>query len=83
MTLDFHVRAVREMCRIAPEARIFPVLDMQGRRSRHLEPLMAAARDAGFTADVVRVDYEFQRGGNEMLRMRRIGSQPTRANDHG
>jgi hypothetical protein len=69
LSLDFHVRSVREMCRIAPEARILPLLDMRGRRSSHLEPLIAAVREAGLSAETERVDYEFQRGGNEMLRV--------------
>lgn len=71
LPFDFHASAVREMCRLAPEARIFPLLDMHGRRSRHLEPLIAALHGAGLSAEVERVDYEFQRGGNEMLRVRR------------
>lgn len=71
LDFDFHVRAVREMCRVAPEARIFPLLDLEGRRSSHLEPLVAALRDAGLLAVIEDVDYEFQRGGNEMLRVAR------------
>ena len=71
LSLEFHIRAVHEMCRLAPEARIFPVLDRDGARSPHLEPLIAALRAAGLSAEVQRVDYEFQRGGNEMLCVRR------------
>src|SRR5690348_9018633 len=46
LSIDFHVQSVREMCRVAPEARIFPLLDMRGQRSRHLEPLMTTLREA-------------------------------------
>lgn len=67
---DEHVRAIAEMCRVAGEARIFPVLDMfDGGRSRHLQPVIERLRDRGFTSELVRVPYEFQRGGNEMLRV--------------
>ena len=75
LTLQFHVRSVQGMCRLAPEARMFPLLDREGRRSPHLEPLIDALRDAGLEASVERVDYEFQRGGNEMLRVRRTTSE--------
>jgi len=69
---DDHVKAIREMCRVAGEARIFPVLDMfDGGRSRHLDPVMSQLRNAGFVAELQRVAYEFQRGGNEMLRVRK------------
>jgi len=70
LSADDHVSAIREMCRVAKEARIFPVLDMfDGGRSRHLDPVIDRLREQGFTADLVRVPYEFQRGGNEMLRV--------------
>jgi SAM-dependent methyltransferase len=69
---DVHVAAIVEMCRVAGEARIFPVLDMfDGGRSPHLDVVIGRLRVAGFTAEVVRVPYEFQRGGNEMLRVLR------------
>jgi hypothetical protein len=67
-----HVCAIVEMCRVADEARIFPVLDMfDGGRSRHLEPVTTRLHEAGFAAELIRVPYEFQRGGNEMLRVTR------------
>jgi hypothetical protein len=40
---------------------------------------MTALRNDGMSAEVERVDYEFQRGGNEMLRVRRDG----RTIEHG
>jgi hypothetical protein len=69
---DDHVSGIVEMCRVANEVRIFPVLDMfDGGRSRHLEPVIARLREAGLAAELVRVPYEFQRGGNEMLKVSR------------
>ena len=67
--LDFHLAAIWEMARVATEVRIFPLLDMAGRRSAHLEPAVEALRTAGLRAEVLRVPYEFQRGGDEMLRV--------------
>jgi hypothetical protein len=69
--LNFHTAALRELLRVAGEARVFPLLDLDGARSRHVEPAIAALRADGFTADVVPVAYEFQRGGNRMLRAAR------------
>ena len=69
---DVHFAAIVEMCRVAAGARIFPVLDMfDGGRSPHLDALIRRLRLAGFTVELVRVPYEFQRGGNEMLRVLR------------
>jgi hypothetical protein len=69
---DDHVAAIGEMCRVAGEARVFPILDMfDGGRSRHVDGVLRRLREAGFAAEIERVPYEFQRGGNEMLRVRR------------
>jgi hypothetical protein len=69
--LQFHIDSVLEMARIAREVRVFPLLDLKGRRSRHLEAVLEAAARRDLRAVVERVPYEFQRGGNEMLRISR------------
>ena len=71
LTEDFHVASIREMCRIAPEARIFPLLALGGQRSQHLAPTTERLNALGYSCSIERVDYEFQRGGNEMLRVTR------------
>ena len=69
LDLDFHRAAVLEMLRVATEARIFPLLDMAGVRSAHLVPLIEALAAEGYVCEVRTVAYEFQKGGNEMLRI--------------
>jgi uncharacterized protein (DUF952 family) len=64
---DFHVDAVAELCRVAAEARIFPLLALDGAESTHLEPVTHILRERGFTVERHTVPYEFQRGGNQML----------------
>ncbi len=64
---DFHVAAIREMCRVAGEARVFPLLGAYGAASPHVEPVVRALREQGYEATVRRVPYEFLRGGDEML----------------
>jgi len=72
LTEDDHLAAICEMCRVAREARVFPILDMfDGGRSPHLGGVIRGLSAAGFAAEFVRVPYEFQRGGNEMLRVTR------------
>ena len=66
----FHLRSMRELCRVAREVRVFPLLSLGGARSPHLEAVIQALRDQGRAAAVERVPYEFQRGGNEMLTVR-------------
>ncbi len=67
--LDFHVDSVLEMCRVGNEVRIFPLLDLKGKRSGYVEPLMERLAHHGYRCDIETVAYAFQKGGNEMLRV--------------
>jgi len=49
-----------------------------GGRSRHVDGVIGRLRDAGFAVELVRVPYEFQRGGNEMLRVARHSEEAAR-----
>lgn len=64
---DFHFASLGEMCRVAREARVFPLLNSEGDRSPHLDPLWRRLVDRGYAPQIRTVPYEFQRGGNEML----------------
>jgi hypothetical protein len=70
----FHRTAVQELCRVAPDVRIFPVLALGGQPSPFLTGLIQHLRDNGFDPTIERVPYEFQRGGNHMLRIRARGA---------
>lgn len=72
LSADFHIQAVTELCRVAEEVRIFPLLTLARKPSPHLSAVQAALGSHGFKSEVVRVNYEFQRGGNEMLRVFRL-----------
>ncbi len=63
----FHIASFEEMLRLAPEARVFPLQDNNGHRSRHLDPVLRWAKQKGITHEIRRVDYEFQKDANEML----------------
>jgi hypothetical protein len=66
---SFHLTSMRELCRVAREVRVFPLLALGGARSPHLAPAIQALEADGFETSIQRVPYEFQRGGNEMLRV--------------
>jgi SAM-dependent methyltransferase len=67
LSLEFHVASIREMCRVAGEARVFPLLGAYGEPSAHLVPAIGRLRDLGYAVQRRRVPYEFLRGANEML----------------
>ena len=65
-----HYQAIQELCRVAGDVRVFPLLALGGKRSPYVDVAIIAAREAGRDASVERVPYEFQRGGSEMLYIR-------------
>ena len=69
LSLEFHVESIKELCRVAPEARIFPLLELGARPSRHLDPVRRQLGKEGFKVTLESVPYEFQKGGNRMLRV--------------
>jgi hypothetical protein len=63
----FHHTAVAELCRVAKEVRIFPLLALGGVGSSYVSPVAASVRQLGYTVAIERVPYEFQRGANKMM----------------
>jgi SAM-dependent methyltransferase len=65
----FHVESMRELCRVAREVRVFPLLALGGQPSPHLDAVRDVLTAQGRQVTIERVPYEFQRGGNEMMRV--------------
>ena len=73
LSFDFHRDSIQELCRVSQEVRIFPLLTLNCEKSPYVAPIQSYFSEAGFTVDICRVPYEFQKGGNEMMRIRRKG----------
>ncbi len=73
LSSEFHVASVREMLRVAREVRIFPLLTLMCETSPHIEPVRQALVADGYAVEICRVGYELQRGGNEMMVIKRSG----------
>lgn len=69
LSLDFHKQAIKEMCRVAKEVRIFPLIDMDLNKSSYIPDICSELSKASFTIEIQKVSYEFQRGGNEMMKI--------------
>ena len=67
----FHRDSVYEMLRVAHEARIFPLIDLKLRPSPYVELIIDELERDGYCAEIKKVDYEVQRGGNMMMRIYR------------
>ena len=66
----FHVAAAMELCRVASEVRLFPLLALGGEPSAHVAGVASALRARGFEVSLEKVPYEFQKGGDHMMRVR-------------
>jgi len=71
LNLDFHLNSLYEMCRVAYEVRIFPLLQLGSKPSPYVGPVVKNMEERGYKAEIVEVEYEFQRGGNKMLKIRK------------
>ncbi len=66
-SLDFHVTSIKELCRVAKEVRIFPLLELGSKISRHFEKIMEIFTNEKYQIKIRNVAYEFQKGGNKQL----------------
>lgn len=57
--------------------RIFPLLDVNSGISKYLEPVVDFFSAREYIVDQIKVKYEFQKNGNEMLVIRRKNKLPS------
>jgi len=70
---DFHLRTINELMRVTRgELRIFPLVDLSCKRYEHLNRLIDEMVQQGFAVEEMEVPYEFQKGANQMLSIRRM-----------
>ena len=79
LSLEFHLASIEELLRVAAEVRIFPLLTLERRTSPHVEPLLTYLAERGWRTEILSVNYEFQRGGRQMLRVRKDDHPPPKA----
>lgn len=67
---DFHIQSVTEMLRVCKEIRIFPVVDLDARKTDLIERVIAYF-SRRYSVELRKTEYEFQKGENEMLIIRK------------
>jgi len=67
----FHRSSILELCSVATEVRIFPLIALDGSPSPHL-PRIVDELKSTCEISVETVPYEFRRGGNQMMRLSRL-----------
>lgn len=69
--LDFHISSMTEMLRICTEIRIFPILNLNAEKPEILTDLIEHF-EKNYIVTTEKVDYEFQKNGNEMLLIKKL-----------
>lgn len=68
---EFHRMAIIEMLRVAREVRVFPLMTLMLQPSPYVGPLIEELQALGYMAQIQTVQYQLQRGGNQMLCVKR------------
>ena len=69
LSLEFHKNSIKEMLRVANEVRIFPIVDVNSNISTHYKEINSWLTTKGISSCLEKVNYEFQKGGNTMLKI--------------
>ncbi len=64
---QFHYDSILEMLGVSKQVRIFPLLTLMLEKSPYLDRIIKDFTALGYTISIVKVEYELQKGGNEML----------------
>ena len=62
-----HIASLLELCRVAREVRVYPLVSLDGSKSKHLDAVVSSLEHQGVDILLQPVEYQFQKGANEML----------------
>jgi hypothetical protein len=69
LSFEFHLQSILELCRVAKEVRVFPLIGLDCELSPYVRPVQAQLRRHGLQVEVVTVNYQLVRKANEMMRI--------------
>lgn len=69
LSLEFHLKSLEGLCRVSNEVRVFPLVDVNSKISLYLDTVIEFLRAENLNVTEVKVAYEFQKGGNKMLKV--------------
>lgn len=67
--VDFHLKVIKELARVAKETRIFPLIDRNNQTSPFLGPVLLGLQQGNYGVELRKVSYHLQPVGNAMLRV--------------
>jgi hypothetical protein len=67
VNVEQHIDAIKELCRVAREVRIYPLISLNGETSLHLRKVTTILGNLGQKVSLENVPYQFQKGATLML----------------
>ncbi len=67
LSLEQHIRSMNELCRVADEVRVYPLVTLESKRSEFIGPVVSELTDNGQDVSFHKAKYRFQKGAEEML----------------
>lgn len=67
---DFHIQSITEMLRVCKEIRIFPIVDLDANKTDLIKDVIDFFQK-DYDTSIVTTDYEFQKGDNKLLIIRK------------
>lgn len=62
-----HLQGVNELCRVAEEVRIYPLVDLEGKPSPHVQAVIDDQNAQGREVEILSTEYHFQKGADEYM----------------
>ncbi|CAA0107195.1 Uncharacterised protein [BD1-7 clade bacterium] len=70
---QMHINSIKALCRVAREARVYPLTDLNGGISPYLDNVIADLSEQGYKLSLVDVEYRVQKQATQMLRVSALG----------
>lgn len=67
---DFHIQSITEMLRVCKEVKIFPIVDLDANKTDLFKDVIDYFQE-DYDAAIVTTEYEFQKGDNKLLIIRK------------
>jgi len=62
-----HIDSMLELCRVAQEVRVYPLVSLDGSKSKHLDAVISSLENDGIDISFQPVEYQFQKGASDIL----------------
>ena len=67
LSIEFHISSIEQIMKVVEELRIFPLLKLDGKECSFVNKVVNHFNQIGMLVTLQNVDYEFQKGGNQMM----------------